>query len=45
MKTGESVQQHSEEPSTLLHFIDDNTHYVWVYPLKHKHEVFDNYIK
>ena len=24
----------------FLTLIDDNTHYVWVYPLKHKNEVF-----
>ena len=26
-------------------FIDDHTHYVWVYPLKHKDEVFDRFLK
>ena len=26
-------------------FIDDHTHYVWVYPLKHKDEVFDRFQK
>ena len=25
----------------FLAFIDDKTRYVWVYPLKHKDEVFD----
>ena len=26
-------------------FIDDNTRYVWVYPLKHKDEVFDRFLE
>ena len=29
----------------FLTFIDDNTHYMWVYPLKHKDEVFDRFLK
>ena len=29
----------------FLTFIDDNTRYVWVYPLKHKDEVFDRFLK
>ena len=27
----------------FLTFIDDKTHYIWVYVLKHKHEVFDRF--
>lgn len=29
----------------FLTFIDDNTCYVWVYPLKHKDEVFDQFLQ
>ena len=29
----------------FLTFIDDKTRYVWVYPLKHKDEVFDRFLK
>ena len=29
----------------FLTFIDDKTHYVWVYPLKHKDEVFDCFLE
>ena len=29
----------------FLTFIDDNTRNVWVYPLKHKDEVFDRFLK
>ena len=26
-------------------FVDDNTRYVWVYPLKHKDEVFHKFLE
>ena len=29
----------------FLTFIDDKTRYVWVYPLKHKSEVFDHFLE
>ena len=29
----------------FLTFIDDNTRYVWIYPLKHKDEVFDRFLQ
>ena len=29
----------------FLTFIDDRTHYVWVYPMKHKSEVFDRFLE
>ena len=29
----------------FLTFIDDSTRYVWVYPLKHKSEVFDRFLE
>ena len=29
----------------FLTFIDDNTRYVWVYVLKHKHEVFERFLE
>ena len=29
----------------FLTFIDDNTHFTWVYVLKHKYEVFQQFLK
>ena len=29
----------------FLTFIDDKTHYTWVYMLKHKHEVFQQFLE